>query len=252
MMGHDRPRRSVVRTHKTLLASAGCLALLTGCGSVSPTTAASVGETAISMSRVNEVSTDYCAATAPAYEQNGVMLPMGTIRRQVVSSLVLRTIADQMAAEYDVSPGARYAQAVQQAKAQTQALPEDQRDAAVTVDSTGGYLQDIALAAAQADLKAEGVSGLDDDQVTEKAIDLFANWGDRSPVDLNPKFGVEFDRGQFVPLDDGDLSIGVSDNAQSAEIIQRFEGAADQQEQIELSKQLTGYARTLPESQRCG
>lgn len=241
-----------MRTYKTLLASAGCLALLSGCGSSAPNVAASIGDDTISMNEVNDVATDYCSAMESAYQENGVVLPMGTVRRQVVSSLVLREIADQMAEEFDVSPGQGYAQSVEQAKSQSESLPADEQDAAVLIDSTGGYLQDIAIASAQADLAAEGVTGLDQEQVTEKAIDLFANWGDRSPIELNPKFGVQFEEGQFLPVEGGDLSTGVSEDAKDAEIIQRFETAADQQEQVELAQQLTGYARTLPESQRCG
>lgn len=241
-----------MRIYKTLLASAGCLALLTGCGSAAPNVAASIGDDEISMSEVNEVTTDYCSATESAYQENGVVLPMGTVRRQVLSSLVLREIADQMAEEFDVTPGEGYAQAVAAAKAQIRTLPEDQQEAAVRIDSTGGYLQDIAIAAAEADLAADGVTGLSDEQVTEKAIDLFANWGDRSPIELNPKFGVQFDQGQFLPVEGGDLSIGVSESAEKSGIIQRFETAVDQQEQLDLAQQLTGYARTLPESQRCG
>lgn len=241
-----------MRTYKILLASAGCLALLSGCGSSAPNVAAAVGDDTISMNEVNDVTVDYCAATESAYEENGVVLPMGTVRRQVVSSLVLREIADQMAAEYDVTPGDGYAQAVAAAKAQSDSLPAAEQEAAVLIDTTGGYLQDIAIASAEADLAAEGVTGLEPEQVTEKAIDLFANWGDRSPIEMNPKFGVQFDQGQFLPVEEGELSVGVSEDAQSAEIIQRFETATDQQEQLELAQQLTGYARTLPDSQRCG
>lgn len=241
-----------MRTYKILLASAGCLALLTGCGSSAPNTAASIGEETISMNEVDDVSTDYCAATESAYQENGVVLPMGTVRRQVVSSLVLREIADQMATEYDVTPGQGYAQTVAQVRAQSESLPADEREAAVLIDGAGGYLQDIAIAAAEADLAAEGATGLNEEQITERAIEIFANWGERSPIELNPKLGVQFDEGQFLPVEGGDLSVGVSEDAQGAAIIERFETATDQQEQIELAQQLTGYARTLPESQRCG
>lgn len=241
-----------MRLHKILLASVGCLVLLTGCGGASPNVAATIGESSISMSAVNQTAADYCAASESVYEQNGVVLPMGTVRRQVLSSLVLREIADQMAEEFDVTAGEGYAQVVQQTRARTQTLAADERDAAITVDSTGGYLQEIAIAAAEADLAGDGVTGLTQDQVTERAIDLFANWSDRSPIELNPKFGIEFDQGQFVPVENGELSIGVSEDAETAQLVQAFENADNEEEQIALSRQLTGYARTLPESQRCG
>lgn len=241
-----------MRTHKVWLAVPACLFLLTGCGAATPNVAATVGDTTIPMSEVDQVAQDYCTATKQAYQQNGVVLPMGTVRRQVTSSLVLREIANQMAEQYDVAPGKGYAQAVQQSRQQTSSMPDAAREAAVQVDTTGGYLQDIAVAAARADLEQQGVTGLNQQQVTEKAIDMFTSWTDQAPVEVNPKLGVEFSDGSFAPTEGGDLSVPVSEDAKSAQVVQRFENAQTQDEQVELAQQLTGYARTLPPAQRCG
>ncbi|UAL30598.1 SurA N-terminal domain-containing protein [Nocardioides rotundus] len=241
-----------MRTRKVWLAVPACLFLLTGCGSGSPNVAATVGETTIKMSEVDQLAQDYCTATKQAYQQNGVVLPMGTVRRQVVSSLVLREIANQMAEQYDVAPGKGYAQAVQQSRQQSRSMPDAAREAATTIDTTGGYLQDIAVAAAEQALADEGVTGLSQQQVTERAIEMFTSWSDRSPIEVNPKLGVEWSEGTLAPTEGGGLSVPVSEDAKSAQVVQRFENAQSQDEQVELAQQLTGYARTLPPSQRCG
>ena len=239
-----------MRTRHFLVAAA-CATLLTGCGgAAAPGVAASVGDETISTERIDATTTAYCSAQEENYTANGVALPLGTVRRQVLSSLVMREIADQIAERYDVGTGEGYAQARQQVRGQVEGLSEAEREAVLEVETVGGYLRDVVTAAAEKDLADQGVDA-GEEQVLERAIDLFAHWSDEAPVELNPRYGVRFSEGDFVPAG-SDLSVPVSEDARSAQVVEDFEQSTDQAEQMELGQRVTGYARSLPESQRCG
>src|SRR4051812_6494443 len=102
------PARPVARSVGLVgLALAGLV--LAGCGAstgIHPGAAALVGDETLSMSKVNTTTTRYCQAYQPQISQQNQRLPMSFLRQFVAASLSQRLLGEQLAAEYDVQPGA--------------------------------------------------------------------------------------------------------------------------------------------------
>lgn len=236
-----------MRTPKSL-AVAGTLAaalLASGCAAgAAPGSAARIGEDTIALSEVDRTAELYCAARG----QESVALPMSELRSQVLVSEMVRTVADQMAEEYGLRPGAGYEQAVTAAERELGALPEAQREAVLRVETAGSYIQDIASAAAQEELS--GISGVTQEQLQEKALDIYARWTDEHPAVIDPRFRLSYAEGRFTPTS-GDLSVPVSETAREALLLEQFNAATDPTQQQALRNKVVQYAGSLPSSQRC-
>jgi hypothetical protein len=240
-----------VRTIWPVTATLAVVALTAGCtGAAQPGVAASVGDETVSMSEVDTTARDYCAAREGTFRQEQIMLPMSQIRNQTVSSLVVRGIADRMAEEYDVEVGPDYSTAVQQLEQQSAGLSEEKVDAIVAVEAAGAYIQTVATAAAEQELADEGVTAPSQDEVLQRAIELYRGWPARDEIDFDPRFGLTFTDGQFV-ADDRTVSVPVSQAAVDGSVVDTFTGAGPEEQQA-LQEEMVSYARSLPPEQRCG
>lgn len=210
--------------------------LLTGCGvsGFNPGVAARVGDETISLDRVDEVTTSYCAAAEKQLQQ-GQVLPQHYLRGQVAGALALRAAADRFAAEHGVSPDVEYDQAVQQAEQSLSTLPEDERQAIIDVQGVSVYVGAVEKSVG-AELRQEhGRSTSDEDAVRRTGHRAFVQWLADQDVQLDPRFGVSIEGGATKP-DDTSLSYALGDTARSAD--------AQQPDAT--------YAAGLPDDQRCG
>ena len=206
--------------------------LLTGCNEVpafNPGVAARVGDDTISVSTVDDMTADYCAA-AETQLQEGQALPQHYLRGQVAGSLALRAAADQFAAEHGVSADPSYDAAVKQAEQSLADLSEAQRQAIIDVQGAATYVTAVE--------KAVGASlgGGGGDKAKQAAgQQAFQQWLADQDVSIDPRFGVSIDDGTSQ-LVDTSLSYALSDTSTKAD--------ADQPD--------TEYAGALPDTQRCG
>lgn len=220
----------------TALIAAGVLA---GCGvaetGVRPGVAAQVGETEISVTDVDTLSSDFCAAVEPNLQQGGTVATMGAVRGVALTTLVSRAIADGIAEDYDVQPGSLYRDAVKQLSVQAARLDDAQAEAFMTVNSYPSYLQDILSAAATKRLQSLGEAEPSQEAIDAAAQQLYSTWPAENGLELDPRFGRAFVDGRFVASDTG-LSVPVSEV-----------GKRDVD-----GEETPPWADSLPDSLRCG
>ncbi|MBC9734596.1 hypothetical protein [Nocardioides marmotae] len=211
--------------------------LLTGCGvagtGFAPGVAAEVGDTAITTDRVDTIAASYCDAITPQLE--GQVLPNRYLTSGVAGQLALAAAAEQMAAEHGVEPGQQYAGQVARLEAAVAALPEDQREAVVEVESTNSLVSDLVLGVGRVLAEEQGLADPTEEQVAGLGNEALAAWIEDNDVEINPRYGVELRDGQ--PLDtDTETSVAVGEVASAA--------MAESPDPV--------YAAALPDSQRCG
>ena len=229
----SRPARSrVVRVGAVL----GAAALLAGCGAARPGVAAQVGDESISIAEVDDaalVACDYVES------QGQEVLAMRTVRALLLAAMVNRSVGDQVAAEYAVTAGTQFEQQLAQAESQGAALPAEQRDVIVALQSAQPYRQAVTEAAARKALAQEGVIDPSAEQLEGKASILVSQWTQGNDIAIDPRFDVGIADGVATPAaSSGSLGIPVSQAAKDGE----------QQDPQALST----YAQSLPASQRCG
>jgi hypothetical protein len=211
--------------------------LLTGCGSVpdlNPGVAARVGDDTVSMSRVDDVTTSYCAA-AEKQLQSGQVLPQHYLRGQVAGGLALRAAAEQFAAEHGVTAAPEYDQAVAQAEDSLKTLPADQRQALIDVQGAPIFVQAVERSVGEAILEGAGTSSPKPAAAQAAGQKAFTTWLADHDVRIDPRLGVTIDEGSTAPADTS-LSFPVGDTAKTAD----------------ATSPDSEYAGTLPDSQRCG
>ena len=211
--------------------------LLSGCGvagtGFSPGVAAAVGDTDITVERVDAVATSYCDAITPQLE--GQVLPNRYLTSGVAGQLALAAAAEQLAAEHGVEAGEQYVGQLARLEEAVATLPEDQQDAVVEVESAGSLVSDLVLGVGRELAEGEGLVDPTDEQVAELGNRALADWIEEHDVEVNPRYGVRLDEGQPVDADTA-TSVAVGDLATAA-----MAESPDQE-----------YAAALPESQRCG
>lgn len=230
--------------------------LLTGCGTSAGTTgpgvAATVGDESISLARVDDLTEGYCEARRDNYEADAVAVPMGLLRAQVVQNLVAHEMATQVAEAYDVSSGTAYERQVNALRKETATFDDDVAQARIEVESVNGYVQDILYAAAEQDLASRGRDNPSSQAVQQRAVKIFSGWGAEHPVTIDPRFGITFEKGTFMPTEGDGVSHAVGEAATRAQVLDEFAAAQDPAQQQALQQQVVEYARSLPSSQRCG
>jgi peptidyl-prolyl cis-trans isomerase SurA len=224
---------------KTRLGLAGGLAaavaLLTGCGSLSPGAAVTVGDETITVDEIDEYTSDYCQAVERQLEGDGQTVPNRYFRSGIAGQLALRSAAEQLAEEYDVEPGETYDQKVAQLEQAVAPLEEDLQDSVVLVETATAYVEAIQAAVGERLLADEGAARTEySEQVTrgERALE---DWISEHGVEFDPQLGVDLVKGQVAPVDTS-VSVPFGESAQ--------EGAKETPDQ--------GYAAGLPSTQRCG
>ena len=223
---------------KTRLMTAATLGvaglMLSGCGSATPGVAVHVGDDEISTGRVDEAAAHLCTALRDDFEQ-GEVYSMSYVRQRVVELLTLRSQTEQIAEEYDVKPGAVYAQAVAQAEQVASSSPEEVRSDYVDLSTAFALKQDVLGQVGRIKLEEEGIEDPTVDQVTQAGDDVFAVWPDANGVQIDPRYGIEKVDGVLTPVDTN-VSVAVSDEAKAG-----VNAGPD-----------VAYARTLPPTHRCG
>ncbi len=220
-------------THKALGALGALTALaLTGCGALQPGTAVEVGDETISLDRVDQVAADFCAAVEPQLETEAETIPHGFFRSGIAGTLALRSVADQLAADYGVEPDSdQYLQTMAELRQGIGAVPEELRDSVLEVESAPPYVEAVQAAVGEAVLDGEG----EYEDFVAAGTDEFETWIAENDVEFDPALNTAMKDG--VPDSaDGSLSFAVSETARNGQVAE--------------PNSMT--ARLLPETQRCG
>lgn len=232
-MRMSRPVSGLAAVSVLLLSGA-----LSGCGvagtSFHPGVAAQVGDATVTTARVDSLASTYCSAVEDKLKAQSQALPNSYFRAGLAGQLALVSVAEQLADQYDVEPGAAYAQKVAQLRAATASLPKDQQDAVVEIESAPAYLAGVQQAIGERLQSSQGTTG-DAAAQTKAGQRVFDAWFTDHDVTIDPQYGVEIKDGRAVPTDTS-VSYPVGSAATS--------GAAPQPD--------PSYAASLPDSQRCG
>ncbi len=229
----------MISTARRLVAVAAGLAaagMLAGCGlaeeGARPGVAAEVGDTTISLEDVDEAAQELCELRSEDPLTMGTPVSGAEVRTRALQNLVLRTIADGLAEDYDITPSPTFE------RIQTQAEEAETVQAAEVVGLN--YFVNVMQAVGA----EEAGSSASEEERLNAGIKAAQEWTAREGIRTNPVFpeiaigdlAVELDR-------DDDLAVAVSDFAEQAlaDVDRLEEQAGD-----------STYAETLPESQRCG
>ena len=220
-------------THKALGALGALTALaLTGCAALQPGVAAEVGDETISVARVDEVADDFCAAITPQLEGQAETIPHSYLRSGIAGTLALRSVADQLAADYGVEAESdQYLQALADLRQSVQSVPEELRDSVIEVESTPPYVEAVQAAVGEVVLDGEGEYA----DFVAAGSDTFETWIAENGVEFDPALDTTIKDG-VIDTQDGSVSFAVSERAKN--------GQATEPNSV--------TARTLPASQRCG
>jgi len=228
--------RSTARRLVAVAAGLAVAGILAGCGlaedGARPGVAAEVGDTTISLEDVDEAAQELCDLRAEDPLTMGTPVSGAEVRTRALQNLVLRTIADGLAEQYDITPSPTY----ERIEAQAEEAGTVQTAEVVGLNYFVNVMQ--AVGAEEA-----GASASEEDQLAA-GIKAAQEWTAREGIRTNPVFpeiaigdlAVELDR-------DDDLAVAVSDFAEQAlaDVDRLEEQAGD-----------STYAESLPESQRCG
>ena len=223
------------RTVKPWAGIAVAALLLTGCGAapaLQPGVAARVGSDRITVRQVDEVTQHYCEA-AEQQLSKGQSIAQHFLRGQTAGALALRAAASQFAADEGVTADPSYDQAVKNAEQSLSSMTDQERQAFIDVQGAGAYVSAVELAAGRR-IAAKHGGGAGDKAAQAAGASAFTRWLADHDVQLDPRFGVSIAGGTTKPADTS-LSYAVSSVAKSG-----AENSAD-----------SGYASTLPVTQRC-
>lgn len=238
-MTTTRSRRTTsraVRLRALGVVGAASLLLLTGCAGARPGVAAQVGDETIRLAEVDDLAASYCTAIEPqlgASADAPAAISLTSLRAGVLQQLVAREIADLVGTAYGVSPGVAYNRAVQSARTQATAIPEDARKDYIEVQTAGDYISDVVTQAAQKDLVDAGNAEPTQEQISARASELFTEYTELADIEIDPRFGI----GSDLLAKDGSVSFAVSDTAKAG---------------VKSADDDVTYAQSLPASLRCG
>jgi hypothetical protein len=260
-----RPNRFRARVSLRLALMAVVGLVLSSCGDAEPGVAVRVGDELITLDQVDELTPEFCAAIEPSLSggdaaQARSVYAMSELKAYVARQLASQSVADQIAAEYDVAPGETYQAAVAQQRDIAQSLPEKSRETYLKLSTMGAYVQDILSAAARAALVDEGLANPSQEEISARAGDLFSRWPDEHGLKVDPRLGFTdlqgngaIDTSVSLPLSEdarlGDLPRWLAENSLLVE------GDPDKITADEQALQVQDYEahlRTLPDAQRCG
>ncbi|MDQ4054459.1 MAG: hypothetical protein M3237_17405 [Actinomycetota bacterium] len=234
-------RRAAIGTAAVALALGGCG--LAG-DTLRPGLAAQVGDTEISLDRVDDAATDLCdMITELAKDGNVSAVPGAAVRDNALQFTVLRELADQLAEEYDVAPGGLYRDSREQQQAELSELGVDSGllDDLLPTITAPNYFGDIVQQIGQREL---GLSAEEDTQGQgiEEGLRIAREWEAEHGLEVNPRFSDMSigELGAFLETDVQELSVPVSDFAKQAA------------EGVDAQNSDSTYADSLPDSQRCG
>ena len=212
--------------------------LLSGCAGAQPGVAAQVGDETIQVSDVNRLSDGYCAAYERQLEGDGTVLPMEVVTSNVVQTLTMTAVARQLAEEHGVEPSTTYEQNLANLEQAGDALADDAGEAKVTIESGLAYVNDILEQVGRKTLAEDGVTDPTVEDATARGKELLSTWIAVNEPEIDPQYGLKLVELQPEYVDTA-VSFPVSDSAKGGALAPGDEDQA-------------AYARTLPDSQRCG
>jgi hypothetical protein len=229
---------------RCLAAAVPCLLLLSGCGvaetQFNPGVAVRVGDETISTDRVDEMTTDFCAAVADQITSGGgSSLPLSGFKSGIAAQLAMISAIDQLNERYDVTPSSDYHAQVTQNEQQAPELSGDDLDTYVEVVSASAYISDMLTQIGAAELAGEGEEDPTLDFQYARGQDELAAWVEREGVTFDPRYGYEMVDGQPEPVDTN-LTFAFSDAATGATAT-GADGSPD-----------ANYVASLPLSATCG
>lgn len=208
--------------------------LLSGCAGTSPGVAVRVGDEEITSNELDELVSEYCTALERQLAANQATVLNRTFRRGMAGTMALRSMAEQIADQYDVGPGQTYDDKVATLQQSVSVLPEDVREVVVDVETQGTYVEGVKAAVGQQLLLEEkGSAGAYSDQLARGSAE-FAEWQAEHEIVFDPALGVDIVDGKITPVDTS-ISYPVGENAKA--------GAAEQPD--------AAYSRAQPATQRC-
>lgn len=235
---------------RTRAAGAAVLAVLAaGCGvagtDFQPGSAARVDGGSVSTGTVDEYATYFCEALeSGAFGEVGAVA-RAELKQGVAGNLTRRLAAEQFAEEYGVDTGPYYERVRAQARESLGDLSEEAGAALVEVQSAEAYVNDVALAAGEDALVAEGTEDPGPDAAQERGNELFVQWLADQDVEIDPSLGVELaEDGSWVRTDTSTSVAGSTRAVVSA--------GSPVDEAGQPNPEYTDYVGTLPPSQRCG
>ncbi len=206
--------------------------VLTGCGALRPGTAVEVGDETITASRLDDVTSDFCRAIEPQLEAEAESIQNSYLRSYVAGTLALRSVADQVAADFGVeASGEEYLQQLADLRQGVASVPEDIRDSVIEVESAAAYVEAIQAAVGEEVLDGVG----EDAELLAAGREEVDAWISQNGVEFDPSLNTEIKDGAFS-IRDAAVSFAVSERATS--------GTAEQPNAV--------AARQLPDAQRCG
>ena len=178
---------------------------------------------------------------------------MEFLSSNILRLLVLTAATRQLAEDYGVEPTSAYTDSLAVQEQSAEVLPPEAAEASVVIGSSGDYLSDILTSIGRQTLVEDGAEEPNTDEALVRGQDVLSVWLTKNEPEIDPQFGIEVNNLEPT-VSDTSTSFAVSDEATIARRSDLFGGdpaqlsAADQEELTEL----TDYARSLPESQRCG
>jgi hypothetical protein len=214
---------------------AAAVTVLAGCGNVHPGVAVTAGDETVTVRDVDDTTADYCEAIETQLKTNQQIVPLSYFRSGIAGVLAQRSVAEQLAEEYDVEPGKLYDDKVVQLEQSVRQLDAGVRDAVVTVESAGTYVEGVQAAVGKLLLDDEGTTDAQYSDQVDRGRQAYEAWISKHGVTFNPQFGVAMVKGNPEPVDTS-VSLAVGDNAKA--------GAAEQPD--------PAYAKSLPGPHSCG
>ncbi|SDD55891.1 hypothetical protein [Nocardioides lianchengensis] len=212
-----------------------CAGLLTGCGvtdaGIRPGQAVSINGTTISVTRVDDVASSACAVLRSDPQFDGQAIAGTTLRNAAQRGLSLEVMADQLVDAFDVQVPDTDETAQAYRETYASADPDDVA-AAEPVFVADQYFSNVLLAIGAEEAGADAAQ----DAVVAAGVAAVQDWQADADIDTNPAFdAISVGDDQILTTRD-DLSVATTDFAVDA-------SAAEAPE---------GFAKDLPESQRCG
>jgi hypothetical protein len=205
--------------------------VLGSCGAATPGVAAEVGSDTITIGEVDQLAADVCALQE-ALPEGGANPPQTTsgltVRDGALKSLVIRSIAEQMAADHGVTADKDYQGQVDQARLQFGGIDDEKVEAALPAYTAIPYFVNIMRQI------GEQTGAASNDEAVTTGIKQAQEWQSDHPVTTNPMFGSFNIGDQEIESERDDLAFPASSTAKDAD-----SGSAE-------------YFASLPESQRCG
>ena len=234
----------------SLVAAFLSVGLLSACssGGPQPGVAALVGDETIRVSEVNRLTDGFCEAARRDFQSRGDVYPMNVLASVVLQSLAMNSIIDQLAEDHDVEPSEAFEQQAADREQSFATLDPDQAEAALLVQGSALYRDDILTTIGRQQLEEEGVAEPSVDDALAQGNDILSVWLVENPPRIDPQYHLTMDTPQAGSVDTT-TSHAVTTAAVDAMLADQFAIRALEEDE---SERFTAYVRSLPATQRCG